>query len=163
MHQRRMNSFKAVFSPTVYGWQNALELNCLQFEKEIEDEQLSKVAEAIHGKIYMGPFTRMAGTLHDADCLTRRYLHHPQGILQYLSYNTEVGAVLREVFLPQDGDVLTAKTRIQCQIMSLRESLYTSQRAVAFLSGKHKTMGADSPVRYLSDDISVLVLKLLIE
>ena len=164
-----MDDYKPAFSPAVYGWQNALELNCLQFvvEKGTSGFPITQQTDVR----YMNSFTKMTGTEYDADIMSLSSFHYPRNIMYYVRNlhhgrheNTSLGEIIRDVFssaINENGEFI--RSLFTNQIMGLRKSIYFAPRHIAFLSGKHQRLGKDSKLSILSDDACRMILKFAAE
>lgn len=148
--------YKPAFSPAVYGWQNALELNCLQYIEESDKYIYNRTYNIQLNPRFMGLFTRMTGTEHDADRVSLDILRRPMSIVYYMENEDDLGNSLKSIF-PSDLEL------IYNRILDLRRSIYWIPRHVAVLLGKNPRLGEDSNVGMLSDDVWRIILRIAAE
>ena len=176
-----MDSFKPAFSPAKYGWHDALALNCLQWVQEMDGEQASQVEmrSFLEGKLIIYNcsdrhiFTQPSGTENEADHLTLHFIRDYFTLHQRMSpgggplnhwmagiFKPEEPHVVKRALASEMSDTLNKvfPTTIPEGLKRLRRSLYQTPRKVAFLSAKHKKLGAASGFHGLSDDLFKMIL-----
>ncbi len=161
-------SFKFVFCPAKYGWNEALALNCMKLLKENEEEEDGRMNETRGNGRFESQFAEITGTERDADALSRHFMLCPQIITLLVNVESDtgvtgvVGKPLKDaLFGDEEVSKLSLTNRdVSNKVWFLRRSLYYSPRNTAFLSGKHGRLGNESQVRVLSSDVCALILSL---
>jgi hypothetical protein len=159
------SSFKFVFCPAKYGWNEALALNCMKFLKEDEEEVSGRMDETRGNGRFTSQFTEITGTERDADALSRHFMLCPDIITLLIREDSDTGVVGKPLKDALFGDEEFSRRSlsnndVSRKIWLLRKSLYFSARNTAFLSGRHERLGNESQVRVLSSDVCALILSL---
>lgn len=157
--------FTPAFSPVIYGWQNALMLNCLQWVSEVGTRRNLNDFYSQH-KILYSPwrnvlFTRSTGTEFEADWLSYFYYRKISWTSnRFFNGEKALETEMKAVFSIEDSMDLTAVYNVFDRgITFLRLSLYTTPRFTAFMSAKHQRLGNGSQVGALSEDVCRMILE----
>jgi hypothetical protein len=158
-------SFKFVFCPAKYGWNEALALNCMKFLKESEERGDGSMDEAGGRGRFTSQFAEITGTERDADTLSIHFMLCPHTITRLICLYSDTGVIgkpLKEALFGEEevSELYPTSSDVYNKIWLLRKSLYHSPRNTAFLFGKHGRLGSESQVRVLSSDVCALILSL---
>ena len=89
-----MPPFVAKFCPVLFGWDNALMLNCMQWAVECEPERTNWPFKSVDVSL-----CELSGTVEDADILSLHFTHHKGFIKKTIvGCNTQMDAALRLEF-----------------------------------------------------------------